>query len=137
MFKTIEVSKKEFQSFDKAEKENHERIFHCVKAMDGEKYLVAHGAGGYIFADDGIGRTSKQMYEKCICLGIIKKGQRINICCCYGGIVDTTMTPNVKMINNTDSVLFINRIKKGSKYYLICYSNNITDKVKAKVFAFI
>lgn len=133
MFKIVNVSRDEYERFNEAENANHSDIFHMITAEDGEKYLITHGVGGYIIKG-GIGRDINQVYESCLYNNYITDGEKVNICCCYGGEIDTSFSKyNTEIINDTETKLYIRRIKFGNVCRLVMYSgNSIINPIKAR-----
>ena len=110
-------------------------IFTVFEDLAGKKYLLAHGLGGYIFADDKIGRTSDQCYQTLVNRGLIKDGEEITVLCCHGALI--APCDNVRIANDEDTQLFIRRqeLKDGSGS-LICFTKSrFMNMAKAAAYA--
>lgn len=138
MMTTIKINSKEIKRFNEEEKRNHENIFMVLTDIKGDKYLIAHGIGGYVIADDGIGRTPSQTYARLVKLSKLKNGEHLNIACCFGGDIDND-SENVTIVNNESAPLFITRqvLNNGMGRLTMFTKTKLSDRVKAAISVFI
>lgn len=138
MMTTIKLNSEEIKRFNTAEKENHENIFMVITDIKGDKYLIAHGIGGYVIADDGIGRTASQTYTRLVKLGKIENGEHLNIACCFGGDINND-SKNVTIVNNESAPLFITRqvLNNGMGRLTMFTKTKLSDRIKAAISVFI
>ena len=136
MMRKVILPSEEIKKLNDAEK-NHKNIFIVITDINGDKYLIAHGKGGFIFGDDGIGRTVDQAYERCLKKGYIKDGEHLHIACCFGAELSHDNV-NVNIINNEYSELFIMRqvLNNGNGRLIMYTKKKLIDRVAAKVAAF-
>ena len=138
LFTTV-ITKKEFESFDAAEKKDHSNIFHVITDKKGEKYLVCHGDktmnlmyNRYDFF------TPDEAYEKAVKRGLINDGEKINICCCYGGLMPKPTNKNITILNTEKIPLYIERHKtsNGDAKLVMFTKNNLLTRFCAAVAMF-
>lgn len=132
MFKMIEIDIEEFKRIDKWEKNNHSTVSYVVTdIVDKNKYLITHcnRKGGILF--DGVLCPVNYVYNQCVSLEYIKRGELLNICCCYGATINIDSLSNINIINNTNSCLYIARYKAKTKGYLVMHTDDKESLLRA------
>ena len=114
---------------------SNKNIFEVFEDLSGKKYLLAHGVGGYIFADDGIGRTTSQCYQSLISRGLIEDGEEITVLCCHGALI--APCDNVRIANDEDATLLIRRheLKNGNGLLVVFTKTKFANMAKAAAYA--
>ena len=133
------TTKEEFEAFDAAEKKDHENIFHVITDKKGEKYLICHGDKHMkLMYNNYSYYTPDEVYQKAVGKGLIEDGDKVNICCCYGGLMPKPENKNITLINTECNVLWIKRFKtrNGDGKLVMTTRNNLMTKFCAAVAMF-
>lgn len=139
MLFTTYITKAEFDAYDTASKKDQPNIFHVITDKKGKKYLVCHGDKYMKMLYNNYSYyTPDEVYEKAIRKGLIKDGEKINICCCYGGLMSKPTNKNITILNTEKIPLFIERHKtnNGDAKLVMFTKNNLLTRFCAAVAMF-
>jgi len=135
MFKYFYTSEKEITNFKKV---SFEDMFYVVKDVNGNNYLICHGnKDGTVNFDDSCINvyTVQEAYDRTVKLGMIKKGEVLNICCCYGGAIKND-NKLINIVNTKKDVYTVSRQQMKNKMGRIVMYNkhSLLDKILANLF---